>query len=360
MYSMIYMLSLLKRYATYELQKTPNVIVSPASIGKAYLDRIGIKPFLELNPTFPPEIIGYITSNYYGARSECTIAKTPVKVSYLDFTSMYPSEFMLLGLDAFLKAGCIDYEDSTERIQKLLNDVTLESLKDKKFWLNLPCICKFKPKGDVLPWRGKLESKTARNISLTCIDDSDTSIWYALADLIASKLHTGKTPIIEQAISFKAYARQSNLNTINMVGDIELKPGDNLFKRLIEERQRLKFLIKAKDTPDKLKDVYKVQEHNLKIIANATSYGIYMQVDSEEPDGNRHDVTVYGLDTFNTLVSRIEKPGIHYNPIIASSITSGARLILAIAEKLLIDNGGYLAYCDTDSVLISPEHVGLI
>ena len=36
------------------------------------------------------------------------------------------------------------------------------------------------------------------------------------------------------------------------------------------------------------------------------------------------------------------------------------RLILAAAEKLVTDNGGYLAYCDTDSIFVSPAHVKLV
>ena len=35
-------------------------------------------------------------------------------------------------------------------------------------------------------------------------------------------------------------------------------------------------------------------------------------------------------------------------------------MILAAAESLVLRNGGYLAYCDTDSVMISPKHVKLV
>lgn len=38
-------------------------------------------------------------------------------------------------------------------------------------------------------------------------------------------------------------------------------------------------------------------------------------------------------------------------------ITAASRLIIAAAETLVEKKGGYMVYCDTDSVFISPEHV---
>ena len=40
----------MERYKLYGLTKEPNKLVSPAGIGKAYLENIGVKPFLEKNP----------------------------------------------------------------------------------------------------------------------------------------------------------------------------------------------------------------------------------------------------------------------------------------------------------------------
>jgi hypothetical protein len=41
----------------------------------------------------------------------------------------------------------------------------------------------------------------------------------------------------------------------------------------------------------------------------------------------------------------------------AVAITSSTRLILATAEALIAQNGGKFAYCDTDSIFVSPEQV---
>ena len=68
------------------------------------------------------------------------------------------------------------------------------------------------------------------------------------------------------------------------------------------------------------------------------------------------NVTVYGMNDFETKVEKFEKPGKSFNPIMSVFLTAGSRLILATAEKLVTDNdGGYIAYCDTDSIFVSPQ-----
>ena len=46
---------------------------SEASIGKAYLRSMGIKPWRQTEHVFTPELIGIIMSSYYGGRTEVRI-----------------------------------------------------------------------------------------------------------------------------------------------------------------------------------------------------------------------------------------------------------------------------------------------
>ncbi len=79
-------------YALHELDHTgAHKIHSEASLGKAYLREMGIKPWKILQPDFPPEMIGNIISTYYGGRSEVHIRREAVQVLYCDFLSMYPT-----------------------------------------------------------------------------------------------------------------------------------------------------------------------------------------------------------------------------------------------------------------------------
>lgn len=346
-----------ERYRLYGLKKEVHKLYSPASIGKAFIEKIGIKPFLEKNPDFPKDILGYLMTTYYGGRTEVRIRKQPVKISYLDFTSMYPTIYVLLGMDKFLKCRKVTFETTTEETQQLLNSIALEDIAKKETWSRLATICKIIPDGDVLPVRSKYDSKNTYNIGINYLKSEDrTSLWYTLADLIASKLLTGRTPVIEESVTFHPEGMQDDLNDIDILQSIKVRYDEDFIKKLIEERIRIKRESKTLAPEDKRQADLK--QNILKIIANATSYGIFIEINSEE--GKEKEVKIYGLESFETNIDRIEKEGKAFNPIMAAFITAGSRLLLASAEALLLKNDGYLAYTDTDSVFISPRRVELL
>lgn len=94
-----------RRYAGFSLKATPlHRIVSEASIGKAYLREMGVRPWRSLQPDFPPQTLGIIMSTYYGGRSEVHIRRVVTPVLYCDFLSMYPTVCTLMGLWRFVIA----------------------------------------------------------------------------------------------------------------------------------------------------------------------------------------------------------------------------------------------------------------
>jgi len=101
----------------------------------------------------------------------------------------------------------------------------------------------------------------------------------------------------------------------------------------------------------------------LKILANSTSYGVYIEMNREELE-DEQDFNILGLKSFSDNRKRVEKNGKFYNPLIAAMITGAARLILAMMEKTVLDLGGNFAFCDTDSMAIMdlkndrPENIG--
>jgi hypothetical protein len=95
----------------------------------------------------------------------------------------------------------------------------------------------------------------------------------------------------------------------------------------------------------------------IKILANATSYGIFVELnvqDLDPPELRKCHGT--GGKPFPVLMSKGEQPGRYFHPLIATLITGAARLMLALSEKLAIDAGLDWALCDTDSMaLAKPE-----
>jgi len=338
--------SALQRYKMFNLEEEPNKLYSPASIGKAYLRKMGIRPFIECNPNFPKEILGYAMSSYYGGRTEVRIRNKAIPITYLDFTSMYPTVYSLLGLDRFLKAEKINYihnNQNTENIKAFVSSVNIEDLRNNATWLRneMHSIVKVKPKEDILPVRMEY-SKTAKNIGINYLT-SDKELWYTIEDVISSKISTNKEPEIVDAITFIPIGIQENLKDVE-ISDITISPKDDFIRKVIEERMK----VKKSDRKDK--DQIQLI---LKIIANATSYGIYIEENSQSLD-KEEDVDVYSIDNFTFYTKKIEKQGQYFNPIMATLITGSARLILAMAEKIATDKG-YFAYCDTDSIFVKPD-----
>ena len=117
-----------QEFKTYDLDIPITKAYTPASIGKEFLKKIGIKSFTANNPELilPNELIGKIMSGYFGGRTECKIRKIPTKVDLLDFLSMYPTVCTLQNLWKFAIAEKIYHVDSTDEITKFVDSFTIK------------------------------------------------------------------------------------------------------------------------------------------------------------------------------------------------------------------------------------------
>ena len=277
---------------------------------------------------------------------------------------MYPTMFCLQDMYRFSTAEKIKTIDTTQETQEFLERITLEDIAKKETWKQMTILCKVKPDGNmILPVRSTYENdKKAQNIGVNYLQSTDdTCLEYALVDLVASKLLTGKTPVIDEAISFVSVGIDGNLpdERIDILNGVTVNPRqDNFIRKLVEKRLELKQ--SSEDNLDK------IIQNTIKIITNTASYGDYIQVNTESTrhnDGNDDFVTVYGNDkpfaVDTKTIAKKETPAIHFNPIIGTFLTTGARLILATAESIVLQNkdDGYVAYMDTDSIFVSPKHV---
>jgi hypothetical protein len=324
---------------------------SPASIGKAYLQTMGIRPRLERSPDFPRDTLGWSMSAYFGGRAECRIRRAPVPVVYLDFLSMYPTVNALMGLWEHVTAARIEVEDATGEIRALLQRIDVEGCLDPALWRRLPALVQIKPAGDVLPVRARYGEERSWGIGSNPLHSGEPR-WYALSDVIASKLITGRAPEVVRALRLVPAGRQRGLKPIRLRGEVEIDPRrDDLFRVAIEQRRQLR----DKNGP---------LGRFLKTFSNGTSYGIYAEmVRRELPGRQRQEVTVYGAgeQPFTVRLAAPEQPGAFSFPPMAACITAAARLMLATLEALVTRGGGTWAFCDTDSMaVVAAEHGGLV
>ncbi len=89
-------------------------------------------------------------------------------------------------------------------------------------------------------------------------------------------------------------------------------------------------------------------------MANSGAYGIHAEVNVKPPKSD-DDLPgdVYADITFESEKVHDERPGVFANPILASLITGGARLILAMLEREVADRGAAFSFCDADSLAIN-------
>src|SRR6185437_1582936 len=326
----------------------PDKSYSPASVAKAYLKKMGIRPPKQ-KWKVPNKTLGIAMQTYYGGRAECRIRRISVPVIHTDFTSQYPTVNALLGNWNVLISSSIRFVDYTANAKRLLSKTRLKETFNKDLWKQLSFFALVKPQGYILPIRtvyntGLINKKTqeikrTQNIGLNYLH-SKTPVWYAGPDLIASKILTGEAPHILRAIQMVSGNPQKGLKPTNLGGMVPINPTeDDFYCKVIEQR------ISHKKTSKALADF-------LKVLANSGSYGLFVEVNTETKKKEKRIGYFSGEKKGRIPSTYIEKPGAWYFPPLASLITAGGRLLLAMLEKSVDEKEGSYLFCDTDSLCI--------
>jgi hypothetical protein len=302
-------------------------------------------------------LLGIAMSAFFGGRSECRIRRQAVPVCYTDFLSMYPTVNALLRLWPFHIAARIVTVDATDEVRALLECITAPDLFVRDTWPAFAFYAKIAPDSDVLPVRAQYAHGAGRTIGLNYLT-SGTPLWYAGPDLVASKLLTGRSPRILEAVRLVPVGVAPSLNGVSLGGEVPIDPTrDDFFRVVIEERKRLSTRGNLSGAERKRLDKL------LKVIANGGGYGIFAEMNRRElPTNKQADLTAYSHDGARAVRSAApEEPGRFCCPPIAALITAGARLMLALLEKTVTDAGGSYAFCDTDSMaIVATEEGGLV
>jgi hypothetical protein len=351
---------LLEEYDRHPISLQPTKAFSPASIGKSYLRAMGIPPVLERQPDFPAEYLGHAQSAFFGGRTGAHIRRLAVPVVYTDFLSMYPTVNSLMGLWRFVTAKRVRViKHCKDKVIRFLEQHTkAEAWLNPKLWPLLTAFVRVVPDGDVLPLRARFAPERhdwgVAVSHLYAGDPPNDSLWFALPDVVASIILTGRVPQIIDAFQIEPDGTLDGLRPAALRGVIPVDPTrQDFFTTVIEERQRLK---KRKGLADIER---KRLDKALKVLANATSYGIYAEMQRQESDA-RQLVTCQGIDAepYFCRVKHPDTPGEYCFPPFASLITAAARLMLALLESRVTALGGTYAMEDTDSMAIVATKTG--
>jgi hypothetical protein len=353
-------LKLIEELEQHPIALPPTHAFSPASLGKGQLRTIGIEPVLKRQPNFPREYIGYAQSAFFGGRTSVHIRKVVCPVVYTDFLSMYSTVNSLMSLWRFVIAHEIRVvQHCNHQVDAFLRGLTPDVLFDPKTWQQMTGFVKVVPNGDVLPLRSKYSAASNDwqvGINRVYAKEED-ALWHSIPDVAASVLLTGRVPEIVDAFLIEPCGKLASLTSTKLRGMVEVDPAhDDFFRVIVEERLRL-------SSRSELADVESQRlEKALKVLANATSYGIYAQMD-RDGDADKVEITCHGIDRepFTCTVTDPDVPGEFCFPPLASLITGGARLMLALLEHCVSGFGGSYVMEDTDSMaIVASEHGGLV
>jgi hypothetical protein len=347
---------LLAEYSKHPIALPPTEAYSPASIGKAYLDALGLKDLRERERGFPRELHGFAMGAYYGGRAECRIRKTLVPVVTVDFLSAYSTVNALMGIWELISAERIEAVEATKETRLFLRGLTLDACFDPKTWKRFPVLCLVEPDGEILPARCDYGGAGSWQIGVNPLR-SNTPLWYALPELVAAWLLSRRVPRVLRAVRLVPRGRQPGLRPVKLREEVAIDPvADDPYRVLIEERKRLSH---RQDLTERERVWL---SRSLKTTASAIGYGIFAEISRSHLGSRRRSLSVYGLDeSFTLKVSALEKPGRFSFPPIAACVTAAARLLLALLERLVTDGGGSYVCCDTDSMaIVANEQGGLV
>ncbi|MGA5128811.1 hypothetical protein ACPCTO_03290 [Streptomyces olivoreticuli] len=326
--------ALVKEFRGHPIDTEPHQVYSPATLVKGYFDAMGIEP-LWGRTSVPDELLGATMSTFYGGRAECRIRRQLTPVTVLDYTSMYPTVGHLMGLWDLITASDIVVEEITLD----LSQVDITHCLQPAHWREFAGIAQILPDQDIVPVRARYGPDDATNIGVNHFSAPEPK-WYAIPDLVASRILTGKAPRILQAYRFRSTGRSPSLQPVSLLGRIPISPERDFFKYAVEERQRVK------ESDPKLAEL-------LKTMANSGSYGIFAQVNKKRMAKPVTAQLFYRDGVVEQQTAVLEAPGKYFYPPLATLPTAGARLMLALLEAMVLEAGGYWAFMDTDSCAVT-------
>lgn len=344
-------------------QRTPGPlsecsVYSGASIAKAYLKLMGVRPRLESQPDFPKRVLAATMEAYYGGRTESRLWGVPVPVAPLDFTSMYPTVADLQRLWPIITAQSIEVVECAESVRSLLETVEPSDLFDRHAWPELNGFVRIRPHGDILPVRARYQDHGS-TWKIGCNPYyANQGQWFALADLVASRVRGGPIPEVLEAFRLVPGDPQPDLTPVDFAGTLTIDPNhDNFFSNIVEERAR----IQAKLPPYNRTSDTELEAASLalKIMANAGAYGIFAEINiAKLASGQSQTVNLWSANGSKGPPQPLttafpESGGYFFFPPLAALITAGARLFLALLEQAAESRGASYALCDTDSMYLT-------
>ncbi len=329
---------------------------TPASLAKAYLDRMGVRPRLEVQPDFPPALLGQSMEAFFGGRIEVQYPGIILPVVSLDILSTYLSVNALMQLHRLDTAKRLKWEECTDEAREMLS-LPLDDLFRPDLWPRLAVFCEVEPQGDLLPVRYPDQPGDAPTVHKKRVwAGPGITVWYPLPDLLG----LDQPPRIRRAWRLIPKGMLPGLRPVRFRGEVLLDPRHDFYRalrdaRITDVQPRLRAANEA-GRPQEAQELHRLQTA-MKNMGEPLGYGVYVQVDEKDLGATQAEVWT-GHGQFTAPIGREEYPGRFHFPPRGAIVTSGARLLLGMMERCITEAGGAIVTMHTDSVTVVATEKG--
>ena len=269
--------------------------------------------------------------------ADARLLGTPFQAVTADVSSCFPLVAHLIGWRDLLGAERIQRQDVTAAFRRLCKRATTGPaiLLDPKVWRRFGCcLVRVVPDGEVFPIEIEDENRPDGRLEMVPVFSPDRPMWFSALDALSAAVLSGKVPEIVEATPYVPTGRQPGLRRRlpilpGLVVEVDSDPAVSLVMQRREAKADGAVILAAE----------------LRVVVNSLVFGNFARMDETFRKVGRQWV-------------RDERAGPWACLPIASSVTAGSHLLLAVLDRLVRDRGGIVGYRDTDSSIIVASSLG--
>ena len=312
--------------------------ISPGALATGVLARFGVVAPLEKFDLSDDEHSHWAETFHGGwVFSDTRVPYGPINAISFDVSSCYPFVAHRIGWWEIATAAEIKRARAAPAFRKLCQRVTTNPLVllDPNVWrrYGLALVEGVQPDGEIFPVEVADPLRPDGRMEFVRLTSSEPMFFTAL-DVLAACVLSGRVPHFSEVTRFIPVGRQEGLRSqLPLLPNLILRANEDPVLPIVAQRQ---FFKEADDW---------VKADQLRVFINALVFGNLCRFDER-------------LVKENGLWQPTEVPGPYNFFPLASCVSSGAHLLLAILERLVTEKGGLIMYRDTDSAIIPARDRG--
>lgn len=345
------------------IRAQPARLYSAGGLGSSARKTMGLTSPGQKLADLPPRVLGAALGAFHGGLTEAAIVRWRLPAVVADFSTAYPTLARLLGVWKVLRAERVDVDDVTEELADWLSELAAMSWPDPLATLTDPAtwgrwgatVALVRPAGDWLFHR----RRKANSEYTSCMGPLafDGLLPYSWCDLAAAVVTSNTMPYTAKAWRAMPHGIEQGLHAVMFPGGTVFDPNDQDvdFFAFLQRFRRA-----SRDDASLPPYAQLRRERTAKIMGSSISYGNLARYDRPLVEAKTDTVSVLDPwgEIFDSSTLRPEQAGPDTCPILASNVTAGCRLVMALLRRSVGEHGGEVAAVLTDAAIVPASTSG--